>query len=332
MDISKLREVAQKLVAPNKGILAADESNSTAGKRLALVDLENTPENRRRYRDLFLSTEGIGEYLNGVILFTETLNQKSDSGQLFPKLLEEKDVIPGVKVDLSTVPMAGFPDEVVTEGLDGLKERLEKYKDSGAKFTKWRAVIRIGESIPTPENIHTNAITLARYGRIAQECGYVPIIEPEVLYDGDHSFNEAAEVTARVLSTVCYQMSRFRVDCEAAIIKSSMVLPGKDSDEEVSDEQIAQETVRVLRESIPEEMAGVAFLSGGQKPDEAAYHLNEIAKLESLPFEITFSYARALQKPPLKIWDGEEENVSAAREEFINRLKMNTHANAGELT
>lgn len=331
MDISELHEVAQKLVAPDKGILAADESNSTAGERLALVDLENTPENRRRYRDLFLSTEGIGEYLNGVILFTETLNQKSDSGQTFPKLLAEQGVVPGVKVDLGTVPMAGFPNEVVTEGLDGLKERLEEYKDSGAKFTKWRAVIRIGEGIPTPENIHTNAITLARYGRIAQDSGYVPIIEPEVLYDGDHSLAESAKVTARVLSEVCYQLDRFRVDCEATIIKSSMVLPGKNSNEEVSDKQIARETVRVLRESVSEGMAGVVFLSGGQKPDEAAYHLNAIAKLEPLPFEITFSYARALQKPPLKIWGGEEENVPAAREEFINRLKMNTHADAGEL-
>lgn len=327
-----LRDIAQKLTAPGKGILAADESNSTAGKRLSAVGLDNTAENRRRYRNLFLNTDGIGEYLSGVILFTETLEQESDDGVLFPKLLQDKGVMSGVKVDLGTVPLAGFENEVVTEGLDGLGDRLDSYKDSGAKFTKWRAVIRISEHTPTPEAIHANAITLARYAKIAQAHGYVPIIEPEVIYAGDHSFEQATEVTERVLSEVSYQMDRYRVDCEAAIIKSSMVLPGKDSGEDVSDKVVARETVRVLKESLPCDLAGVVFLSGGQGPDEATRHLNEIAKLEDpLPFELAFSYARAIQQPVLDVWVGDDDKLAEAREEFIRRLKENTVADRGEL-
>jgi fructose-bisphosphate aldolase class I len=327
----ELQNIAKQLVAPGKGILAADESNSTAGKRLATVGLENTAENRRRYRELFLHTEGIGEYLSGVILYTETLEQVSDDGVAFPQLLEEKGIIPGVKVDLGTVPLAGFDGEVVTEGLDGLGERLERYKDSGAKFTKWRAVITISDCTPTPEAIHANAVDLARYARIAQDHGYVPIVEPEVIYAGDHSFEEAEEVTKKVLTEVCYQMDRFRVDCQAAIVKSSMVLPGKDSGQAVDDKAVAQATVRVLKEAISSEMAGVVFLSGGQEPDEATRHLNAIAKLEPLPFEVAFSYARAIQQPVLDAWGGDDDNLSAARAEFINRLKQDTAADRGEL-
>lgn len=328
---NELRDIAAQLVTPGKGILAADESNSTAGTRLETVSLENTPENRRRYRNLFLNTEGIGEYLSGVILYTETLEQESDDGTLFPKLLDEKGIIPGVKVDLGTVQLPGFHDEVMTEGLDGLGDRLESYKHSGAKFTKWRAVIRIGEDIPTPEAIHTNAIDLARYAKIAQEHNYVPIVEPEVIYAGDHSFARATKVTEDVLSEVCYQMDRFRVDCQAAIVKTSMALPGKDSGEGVGDKEIAVETVRILKSAISPDMAGVVFLSGGQEPDEATRHLNEIAKLEPLPFELAFSYARAIQQPVLDVWAGDDSNLSAAREEFIARLEANTQADQGTL-
>jgi len=329
---NNLRDTAKYLMTQGKGILAADESNSTAGKRLATVGLENTVENRRRYRELFLNTDNIELYLSGVILYTETLNQESDEGILFSELLKNKGVIPGIKVDLGTVPLSGFDGEVVTEGLDGLGERLESYRDSGAGFTKWRAVITIGEDIPTPEVIHVNAITLARYAKIAQEHGYVPIVEPEVIYAGDHSFKRSSEVTEKVLKEVCYQMDRFRVDCQAAIIKSSMVLPGKDSREEVDDKSIAKETVRVLKSAISPDMAGVVFLSGGQEPDEATRHLNEIAKQEPLPFQLAFSYARAIQQPVLDVWAGKDANISAAREEFIKRLENNTQADEGRFT
>ncbi len=327
-----LRQTAQDLVAPGKGILAADESNSTAGDRLSDIGVENTPENRRRYRNLFLNTEGIEEYLNGVILFTETLEQKSDDGKKFPQLLLDKGIMPGVKVDLGKVDFNGFPGEKITEGIDGLAKRLQEYKPSGAKFTKWRAVFSISEDTPTPECIHTNAILLARYARIAQDEGYVPIVEPEVLYDGDHSFDAAEEVTANVLSEVCYQMRRYRVDCQAAVIKSSMVLPGKNSGETASDKEVAERTARVLKQNVSDQIAGVVFLSGGQEPDEATRHLNAISHEEPLPFEIAFSYGRALQGPPLEKWNGEPENVEAAREEFIKRLKMNTAADRGELS
>lgn len=327
-----LRQTAQDLVAPGKGILAADESNSTAGDRLSDIGVENTSENRRRYRNLFLNTDGIEEYLNGVILFTETLDQTTDDGKRFPQLLRDKGVMPGVKVDLGKVDFNGFPGEKITEGIDGLAKRLKKYKSSGATFTKWRAVFSISDNTPTPECIHLNAILLARYARIAQDEGYVPIVEPEVLYDGGHSFDQAGEVTAEVLSEVCYQLQRFRVDCQATVIKSSMVLPGKDSEESVSDEAVAKRTAKVLKENLSDQIAGVVFLSGGQEPDEATRHLNAISHEEPLPFEIAFSYGRALQGPPLDRWGGNPENVSSAREEFIKRLRLNTAADRGELS
>lgn len=327
-----LRQTAQDLVAPGKGILAADESNSTAGDRLSDIGMENTPENRQRYRNLFLNTDGIGEYLNGVILFTETLGQESDDGEKFPQLLLDKGVMPGVKVDLGKVDFNGFPGEKITEGIDGLAKRLREYKPSGAKFTKWRAVFSISEDTPTPECIHTNAILLARYARIAQDEGYVPIVEPEVLYDGDHSFDEAEEVTAEVLSEVSYQLDRYRVDCQATVIKSSMVLPGKDSGETATDKEVAERTAKVLKENLSHEITGVVFLSGGQEPDEATRHLNAISHEEPLPFEIAFSYGRALQGPPLDRWGGDPENVSSAREEFTKRLRLNTAADRGELS
>lgn len=326
-----LQKIAEQLVTPKKGILAADESNSTAGKRLQSIGVNSSAETRRQYRNLFLNTSGIEEYLSGVILFTETLGQESDDGVLFPDLLKQKGILPGVKVDLGTKPLAGFPHEEVTEGLDGLAERLAQYKPSGCVFTKWRAVIRINDDIPTPEAIHTNAITLARYARVAQDAGYVPIVEPEVLYAGEHSFQRAEEVTSQVLSEVCYQLNRYRADLEATIIKTSMVLPGKDSGEEVSDEEVARATARVLRESVSEEIAGIVFLSGGQEPDEATKHLNAIAELEPFSWEVAFSYARAIQQPVLDVWEGKDENIEAAREEFVRRLKLNTQADMGKL-
>lgn len=327
-----LHEIAQQLMTQGKGILAADESNSTAGERLEDIGLENTPENRRRYRNLFLNTDGIEEYLNGVILFTETLDQETDDGQTFPDLLHDKGILPGVKVDLGKHTIPGFPQEKVTQGLDGLADRLKEYKPKGPKFSKWRAVFSVDEDKPTPEIQHVNCINLARYAAQAQDAGYVPIVEPEVLHDdGDHSFRQAREVTADVLAETCYQLDRFRVDCNATIIKTSMVLPGIDADEEVSDRQVAETTAEVLAENVSDEIAGIVFLSGGQEPKEATRHLNAIAQEEPLPFEITFSYGRALQQPALNEWQGKETNKEKAREKFIKRLEKNTAADRGEL-
>jgi fructose-bisphosphate aldolase class I len=335
MDAKDLHKTANELLTPGKGILAADESNSTAGERLASAGLdENTPENRRRYRNLFLNTDSIEDYLSGVILFTETLTQVTDDGVPFPKTLENKGILPGVKVDLGKVDFNGFPGEKITEGLDGLAKRLKTYRKQGARFTKWRAVFQISEDTPTPECIHTNAIKLARYARIAQDEGFVPIIEPEVLYAGgpaDHSFQKAEEVTRHVLERVCYQLERYRVDLAGAVIKSSMVLPGKESGQDVSDKEVGQATARVLKEALSPDLAGVVFLSGGQEPAEATAHLNAIAKREPLPFEIAFSYGRAIQGPALDIWQGKEENVEKAREVLIDRLKANTAADKAQL-
>jgi len=329
---NNLHKTAKKLVHQGKGILAADESNSTAGDRLADCGLENTVENRRRYRNFLLNAEGIAQYLNGVILFTETLNQKSDDGVMFPQLLNDKGVMPGVKVDLGKVDFNGFPGEKITEGIDGLSKRLQKYKSSGAKFTKWRAVFTISSDTPTPECIHTNAVNLARYARIAQDEGYVPVVEPEVLHEGEHGIEDCQEATARVLSEVSYQLDRYRVDCGSTVIKTNMILPGKSSDQDISDEEIATKTVNVLRENLPEDIAGVVFLSGGQKAKPATEHLNAIArKEESLPFDITFSYGRAIQQPALRAWQGKEENLPQAREKLIDRLKANTQADLGQL-
>ncbi|MCI5108374.1 MAG: fructose-bisphosphate aldolase class I [Candidatus Pacebacteria bacterium] len=323
-------KIIELLLAKGKGILAADESNRTAAKRLSSVSVEDTEENRRLYRNLFLSTPDIEKYISGVILYKETLGQKDNNGVSFVEVLQKKGIVPGIKVDLGVKDFPGLPGEKITEGLDGLRGRVKEYYKKGARFAKWRAVITIGENIPTRECIHTNAIILALYSKICQEEGLVPIVEPEVLLDGKHSIERAEEVTTNTISEVFYQAKRYSVDRSKMILKTSMVLPGKES-KEASNEEIAKATVRTLKNSVPEEVPGVVFLSGGQGPKEATEHLNEITKLEPLPWELAFSYARALQGPSLEIWRGKEENVKAAQEKFVERLKESVLADKGEL-
>lgn len=331
MNIEELQKIAKQMVAPGKGILAADESESTAGKRLDSVGAENTEEMRRQYRDLFLSAEGIEDYLSGVILHDETMRQAANDGTPFIELLQKKGIIPGIKVDGSTIDMPGFPGEKISAGLDGLRERLKEYYAMGARFTKWRAVITIGDGIPTEECIHTNAMLLALYARTVQEEGMVPMVEPEVLLTGTHSLEKAEEVTTKTVSHLMYELERMRVDLSGVILKTSMVVDGGDDGITSSNEEVAEATVRMLKTACPDNLGGVVFLSGGQNPDEATEHLNAIAQKEPLPWELAFSYARAIQGPALEVWQGKEENVAAAREAFMDRLKANKEADAGEL-
>ncbi len=332
MDTNKLQEIAQKMVTPGKGLLAADESNGSAGKRLASIGVENSEENRRMYRELFLGADGIEKYLSGVILFTETMRQHSKSGLLFPTLLEEKGILPGVKLDLGTAPLPGFSGEEITEGLDGLPSRAADYFAMGARFAKWRTVVHIdtNEGLPTKELIHLNATTQARYARICQEFGLVPIVEPEVILKGNHSIKDAEEITTDVVSETLYQCERLRVDLSALILKTSMVVPGEDNKKQASSKEVADATVRMLKASVPEAVPGIVFLSGGQEPEEATVNLNAIAQNEPLPWEIAFSYARAIQGPALEVWQGKEENIKEARKIFFERLEANVKADKGE--
>lgn len=326
MNTQELKETISSLMQTGKGILAADESNSTAGKRLASVGVENSEENRRLYRELFLSTKGIEQYLSGVILADETVRQNNNEGKPFVTHLRELGIVPGIKVDGSTFDFPGFPGEKLTAGLDGLRERLQEYYKLGARFAKWRAVITIGDGIPTDECIHTNSILLALYARLCQEEGIVPILEPEVIYDGDHSIEKAEEVTTKTLSTVFYQAKRYKADLSCLILKTSMVLAGKKYSEESTAEEVGKYTVRTLKNSVPQEVPGIVFLSGGQDPVPATEHLDAITAYEPLPWELAFSYARAIQGPALEIWKGDDANLEKAREEFIERLKMNVSA------
>ncbi len=334
--MSTLHDIARQMVVPGKGILAADESPASAGKRLAAVGMDNTPENRRAYRDLFLRTPGIGDAISGVILHDETLRQDALDGTPFLRILADAGVLPGIKVDEGLTPFPGFPGEELTRGLDTLPERCGEYAQMGARFTKWRNVIHIdGDTLPTPELIHTNAITLARYARIVQDAGMVPMLEPEVLLTGAHSLARAEEVTRIVLSEVFYQCTRYRVDTSAVILKTSMVVPGDASGEPMDHAAVAQATLRVLRDTVPADVPGVVFLSGGQSADDACRNLDAINRAANdeggAPWPLTFSFARALQGPALEIWRGEEANVDAARETFRATLVRNAAAARGAL-
>jgi len=316
-----MQDIVSKLLAPQKGILAADESTNTAGKRLLGIGLENTEENRRAYRELFLNTEGIGEYLSGVILYDETIRQKDRAGAYFRETLEEAGVLVGIKVDMGTKDLSGFPGESVTEGLDGLEERLSKYKDMGAAFTKWRAVIRIKAGIPSAECVHANALDMARYAKTIQEHGLVPIVEPEVLLHGTHTIQESKDVIARVTTETMYQIERMRGDLSAVILKSSMALPGDETGKKASPDEVAQATIEALRASVPESVPGIVFLSGGQAPEEACENLKALRALKPYPWTLTFSFARALQEEALTLWQGKPEHEERAREAFLTALK-----------
>jgi fructose-bisphosphate aldolase class I len=331
--MENIHQIAQKMMTRGKGILAADESNPTADKRLDSVGVKGSPEMRRKYRDLFLSTPNLEHYISGVILYDETMRQNTVSGKNFVQHLEEIGVVPGIKVDTGAKDSIEFEGEKVTDGLVDLDKRLEKYYKMGARFAKWRAVIQIdeGNNLPTRGAITENAIRLARYAKLVQKEGMVPIIEPEVLLQGPHSIQTAERVTKETLQIVFERIIEEGVDLKGLILKTSMVVPGNESGEEMIPEIVAEKTVKVLRESVPEDLGGIVFLSGGQSPEEARDNLNSIAKLEPLPWEIAFSYARAIQGPALKIWQGKDENVGEARNEFLKWLVFDTKADRGEL-
>jgi fructose-bisphosphate aldolase, class I len=329
MPVRVLAETIRDMLPAGRGLLAADESVKSVGKRLDPIGLESTDENRRRFRELFLAAHGAENYLSGVILVEETLRQASSEGVPFPKLVSDRGIVPGIKVDLGTKDLPGFPDEVVTEGIDGLADRLAAYRELGARFAKWRAVIRIGDELPTESCVELNACLLAYYAMRCIEAGIVPMVEPEVLLDGVHSLERAEAVTERVLKTVIEFLGHYRIDLGNVVVKTSMVLPGKDSGQPIIPEQIAEATVRCLRASIPHAVGGVVFLSGGQSSEQATVNLNAIAKHGPFPWPLTFCFARALQYPATDIWAGKDENLEKARAAFLDRLKANAAASTG---
>lgn len=324
-----IRQTIERLSQPHKGILAADESNRTAGKRLDQVGLENTEENRQKFRDILLCTEGIEQYLSGVILYDETIRQNALDGTPFREVLKNKGIAIGIKVDGGTVDFSGFPGEELTEGLDGLPRRLKEYKDLGAEFTKFRCVFRISETTPTMEAIHLNSIILARYARLVQDAGMVPILEPEVLFEGTHTIERSHEVIENVLKHMFYEVERLRADLGGLVLKTSMALDGSEHGIEATPDEVARHTVEALRASVPDTVPLVVFLSGGQLPYEATEHLARIAEHEPLPWEIAFSFARALQQPMLDVWAGKDENIEAARKVFLQTLQENVLADKG---
>jgi fructose-bisphosphate aldolase class I len=329
MATDSLAETARALVAPGKGILAADESPPTIEKRFQKVSLESTEDNRRAYREMLFTTSGIGEHISGVILYDETIRQKAADETPFPQVLERAGIIPGIKVDKGAKPLAGSPDEKVTEGLDGLRDRLAEYRDLGARFTKWRAVIEIGDGIPTPYCLHVNAHALARFAALSQEAGLVPIVEPEVLMDGDHTIGRCYEATRRTLVAVFHEIHRQRVELEGMLLKPNMVVAGKESAEQAGVDEVAHVTVRCLRETVPAAVPGIVFLSGGQSAEVATAHLNAMNAMGEHPWQLSFSFARALQGPALETWRGDESNLQAAQEIFAHRARMNGAARTG---
>jgi fructose-bisphosphate aldolase, class I len=329
MNRSELERIARAMVARGKGILAADESSGTIKKRFDAIKLESTEEARRSYREMLLTAAGTGQAISGVIFYDETLRQKTREGIPFPQYLEKLGVIPGIKVDTGAKPLAGFPGETITEGLDGLRERLLEYHKLGARFAKWRAVIDIGSGIPSAYAISANAEGLARYAALCQENGIVPIVEPEVLMDGDHSIERCEEVSDRVLERVFHALHGARIHLEGMVLKPNMVISGKKNTSRASPEQVAEATLRVLRRRVPAAVPGIAFLSGGQSSTEATLHLSLMNKLGPSPWALTFSYGRALQDTALKTWGGQGANVAAAQKEYTKRAQLNGLAATG---
>jgi len=330
--VDDLESTARALVVPGKGILAADESEPTIEKRFRLIGVESTEQKRRAYREILFTTAGLSDAVSGVILFDETLRQKAADGTPFPEVLRRQGVIPGIKVDGGTKPFAGFPDEVITEGLDGLRDRLTEYATLGARFAKWRAVIRIGDGRPTTTCIEAHAHALARYAALAQEAGLVPIVEPEVLMDGAHDLARCAEVTVTTLRAVYAELARHRVVLEATLLKPNMVLPGKDCPDQVSDDVIADATIAVLRQAVPAAVPGIVFLSGGQTDEQATSRLDAVNRRVPQPWELSFSFGRALQAPVLKAWAGDDGNRAAAQAALLHRAHLNGAARHGTYT
>jgi fructose-bisphosphate aldolase class I len=318
------------MVSKNRGLLAADESTSTILKRFNTIKLDSTEETRRSYREMLFTTAGASDYISGVILYDETIRQKTKDGMPFPAYLSRHNMIPGIKVDTGAKPLAGFPGETITEGLDGLRERLAEYYKLGARFAKWRAVIDIAAGIPTGYAINANAEGLARYAALCQEAGIVPIVEPEVLMDGDHPIERCEEVTNAVLQSVFDHLFAARIVLEGMVLKPNMVIAGKKSAKKSSPEQVAEATVRTLKRHVPTAVPGIAFLSGGQSPTEATLHLSLMNAGGSLPWALTFSYGRALQDTSLKAWGGAAEGVAGGQQQLHLRAKLNGLAAAGK--
>jgi fructose-bisphosphate aldolase class I len=329
MSLQELETVARAMVAKGKGILAADESSGTIKRRFDSIKIESNENTRRAYREMLLTTKGIEEAISGVILFDETIRTATSDGTPFPQVLSKKGIMPGIKVDKGPVDIPGFPGEVVTEGLDGLRGRVKEYRELGAKFAKWRAVINIGDGIPTATCLEANAHALARYAALCQEGGLVPIVEPEVLLDGSHTIERCQEVTEQTLKVTFAQLFDQRVYLEGMILKPSMVVPGKDCPKQASVEEVAERTIRCLKRTVPAAVPGIAFLSGGQSAEKATEHLNAMNSMGPHPWEVSFSYARALQDPALKAWKGEAGNVAAAQKIFYHRAKCNAAARYG---
>ncbi len=329
MAAQELHETARAIVADHKGILAADESTGTIKKRFDSIGAESTEESRRFYRQLLFTAPGMEDSIGGVILYDETLRQATDDGTSFPEVLSSKGVIPGIKVDTGAHDLAGFPGEKVTEGLDGLRGRLEEYRQLGARFAKWRAVITIGDGIPTDACIEANAHALARYAALCQEAGLVPIVEPEVLMDADNTLEACREVTTRTLHETFDELYDFAIDLAGTLLKPNMVIPGKGSSEQASSERIAEATIDCFLGVVPAAVPGIVFLSGGQSEVQATENLNAINRIGG-PWALSFSYGRALQQSALKAWAGDAGNAEAAQAAFVHRARMNSLAVAGE--
>ena len=332
-DAEKMHATARELVAPGKGILAADESTGTIKKRFDSIGLESTEENRRAYRQMLFTTPGLGEAISGVILFDETIRQATDDGTPFVELLEKAGSIPGIKVDTGAKPLALFPNETVTEGLDGLRERLAEYSKLGARFAKWRATIIIGSGTPTDFAILANAHAMARYAALCQEAGIVPIVEPEILMDGAHDLAACESATGRTLDALYEQLRAHRIDLPGSLLKVNMVVPGKGNPVQDDDRAIAEATIRTLEAHVPADVPGIVFLSGGMTDEQATSRLNEMNKAagsgRGLPWALSFSYGRALQAPSLKEWGGEAANVEAGQRALARRAKLNGLARDG---
>jgi fructose-bisphosphate aldolase, class I len=327
--MTSLEDTARALVAEGKGILAADESDGTIKKRFDSIGVESTEDNRRAYRELLFATDGAEEYISGVILFDETIRQSAEDGTPFPKLLESKGIIPGIKVDKGAKPLALSDGETVTEGLDGLRERLNEYRELGARFAKWRATYSIDAEQPSEYCLWTNAHALARYAALCQEAGLVPIVEPEVLQDGTHTLEQSSKATGRVLQAVYTELHDQRIDYRGTLLKPNMVLSGYDADDRAGLQEVAEVTLESFYKHVPAAVPGIVFLSGGQTDEDATAHLNAMNAMGPHPWELSFSYGRALQAPALKAWGGKPENVEAARHAYYHRAKMNGAARTG---
>jgi fructose-bisphosphate aldolase, class I len=331
MNLAELHKIACAMVTPGKGLLAADESSGTIKKRFDAVGIESTPESRRDYRELlFRSSEAMSKYVSGVILYDETIRQKAKDGTALVALIQQSGAIPGIKVDKGSKPLAACPGEHVTEGLDGLRERLTEYRELGARFAKWRAVIDIGPGIPSHTCVVANAHALGRYAALCQEQDIVPIVEPEVLMDGAHDMDRCYQVTEFVLKETFEQLYEQRIALEGMVLKPNMVVPGKKSGQRASVEEVAERTLKLLKNCVPPAVPGIAFLSGGQSDEEATAHLDALNRLGELPWHLTFSYGRALQAAPQKAWSGKSENVAAAQRAFTHRARMNALAALGQ--